>query len=220
MSAFIYKYNLKFFYWYYRYFHCFQECVQFVTCPELLVTLLCVEALEDNEIVIIENVLHIGRINNIKLKADLEPLTPATIVSRTSNRIMLINMLCALPWTIVILTTSIRLISFQLNVCLMDAENFSRLPLSQYEEDNVLRELNKALLGFRQKQQQRLHHNLHQPITRRLSPIGESFSTTPTENGNTMSKQVGISNVSSNKRNDKMKKKSNYRAAPYNDNVW
>lgn len=84
----------------------------------------------------------------------------------------------------------------------MDAENFSRLPLSQYEEDNVLRELNKALLGFRQKQQQRLHHNLHQPIARRLSPIGESFSTTPTENGNTMSKQVGISNVPSNKRND------------------
>lgn len=32
----------------------------------------------------------------------------------------------------------------------MDAENYSEYPDSQFEEDNVLRELNKCLLAFRQ----------------------------------------------------------------------
>lgn len=32
----------------------------------------------------------------------------------------------------------------------MDAENYSNYPESQFEEDNVLRELNKCLLAFRQ----------------------------------------------------------------------
>lgn len=32
----------------------------------------------------------------------------------------------------------------------MDAENYSSFPDSQFEEDNVLRELNKCLLAFRQ----------------------------------------------------------------------
>jgi Poly (ADP-ribose) glycohydrolase (PARG). len=66
----------------------------------------------------------------------------------------------------------------------MDAENYSRLPLSQYEEDNVLRELNKALLGFRQKTVPTYKPVTHQPKTRRLSPIGESFSSTPPETEN------------------------------------
>lgn len=59
----------------------------------------------------------------------------------------------------------------------MDAENYLRLPLSQFEEDNMLREMNKALLAFRQ--QAPLQPS--QPVTRRLSPIGESFSSTPPE---------------------------------------
>lgn len=54
---------------------CFQECVQFVTCPELLITLLCAEALEDNEVVIVENVTHVSRVSNMRLKADLEPFS-------------------------------------------------------------------------------------------------------------------------------------------------
>lgn len=33
----------------------------------------------------------------------------------------------------------------------MDPEDYSKLPASQFEEDNVLRELNKCLLAFRQK---------------------------------------------------------------------
>lgn len=32
----------------------------------------------------------------------------------------------------------------------MDAEDYSTYPASQFEEDNVLRELNKCLLAFRQ----------------------------------------------------------------------
>lgn len=32
----------------------------------------------------------------------------------------------------------------------MDAEDYSNYPESQFEEDNVLRELNKCLLAFRQ----------------------------------------------------------------------
>lgn len=32
----------------------------------------------------------------------------------------------------------------------MDAENYTHYPVNQFEEDNVLRELNKCLLGFRQ----------------------------------------------------------------------
>lgn len=55
-------------------------------------------------------------------------------------------------------------------MCCMDAEDYSDLPLRQYEEDNILRELNKALIGFLQPE-----------AARRLSPIGESFSSTPPE---------------------------------------
>lgn len=32
----------------------------------------------------------------------------------------------------------------------MDAENYSEYPITQFEEDNILRELNKCLLAFRQ----------------------------------------------------------------------
>lgn len=65
----------------------------------------------------------------------------------------------------------------------MDPENYKHFPISQYEEDNVLRELNKLLLGFQQKQ---LRNNeplevQRAPQQRRLSPIGESISSTPPE---------------------------------------
>jgi poly(ADP-ribose) glycohydrolase len=90
-------------------------------------------------------------------------------------------------------------------MCCIDAEDYSRLPLAQYEEDNVLRELNKSLLGFRQRKSLQIPAecstaaSLRQdgegdigPSTRRLSPIGESFSSTSPEiediskKGNTM----------------------------------
>lgn len=42
------------------------------------------------------------------------------------------------------------MLSVQVSICLMDPEDYSSYPISQFEEDNVLRELNKCLLAFRQ----------------------------------------------------------------------
>ncbi|XP_052121802.1 uncharacterized protein LOC113212013 isoform X1 [Frankliniella occidentalis] len=129
-----------------------QEAVQFTTCPELVAVLLRVEALEDNEALIVENLLQVARIADPRQRATFEPVSGSVLLS----------------------------------VCCVDAENYRRLPLSQFEEDNVLRELNKALLGFRQHRwvappqppeaaPTREHHQ------RRLSPIGESFSSTQSD---------------------------------------
>ncbi|KAJ8871888.1 hypothetical protein PR048_028228 [Dryococelus australis] len=120
-----------------------QESIQFCTHPEILPVMQFVEALEDNEVLMVEGVLQVSRISDPHVRAIFEPIYKPSLVS----------------------------------VCCMDAENYMRLPLSQFEEDNILRELNKALLAFRQQ------HKLPppQPISRRLSPIGESFSSMPTE---------------------------------------
>lgn len=65
-------------------------------------------------------------------------------------------------------------------MCLLDAEDYSDLPVRQYEEDNVLRELNKAYLGFR--------HPLATTTARkatsggmeeRLPPVGASRDSSP-----------------------------------------
>lgn len=52
----------------------------------------------------------------------------------------------------------------------MDAEDYSALPLGQWEEDNVLRELNKSLLAFQQAPMK--SRDSQQRQERRLSPIG------------------------------------------------
>ncbi|XP_023940123.1 uncharacterized protein LOC112047282 isoform X2 [Bicyclus anynana] len=72
-------------------------------------------------------------------------------------------------------------------VCLMDPEDYSALPLSQLEEDNILRELNKCLLAF---QQTPMKSREIQKLERRLSPIGESFSQTPEVETTVMIKQA------------------------------
>ena len=54
-------------------------------------------------------------------------------------------------------------------MCLIDAEDYSDLPIRQYEEDNVLRELNKCYLGFQQESLQR------------LPPVGASRNASPTQ---------------------------------------
>lgn len=83
----------------------------------MITILLYVEALEDNEVVFIENVRQFNRIlTDSNKKPFLESMEQPKKVS----------------------------------VCLMDAENYSKYPESQFEEDNVLRELNKCLLAFRQ----------------------------------------------------------------------
>ncbi|XP_026466717.1 uncharacterized protein LOC113370260 [Ctenocephalides felis] len=73
----------------------------------------------------------------------------------------------------------------EISVCCMDPEDYSKLPASQFEEDNVLRELNKCLLAFRQKPSvvnESLESKSSEPehcSHRRLSPIGESICNTP-----------------------------------------
>lgn len=70
--------------------------------------------------------------------------------------------------------------TFQVTICCIDADDYTKLPIGQYEEDNILRELNKCLLGFQQKQ---TRNNENQNTNaqssfihrRRLSPIGESM---------------------------------------------
>ena len=58
-------------------------------------------------------------------------------------------------------------------MCLLDAEDYSDLPIRQYEEDNVLRELNKAYLGFRQPERS------SGSIEKRLPPVGASRDSSP-----------------------------------------
>ncbi|XP_043787326.1 uncharacterized protein LOC122712071 isoform X2 [Apis laboriosa] len=132
-----------------------QETVHIVTHPEMLVAILSVEALEDNEVLIVEGVRHISRINDPRNRAIFEALAKPNIVT----------------------------------ICCIDPEDYSQLPLSQFEEDNILREMNKSLLGFRQRH---IPSSPTDPVksesdiditvgSRRLSPIGESFSSTPSE---------------------------------------
>ncbi|XP_011303970.1 uncharacterized protein [Fopius arisanus] len=131
-----------------------QESVHISTHPEILAVILSVEALEDNEVLIVEGARHISRINDPKNKAVYESIPNPNPIT----------------------------------VCCMDPEDYSKLPLSQFEEDNVLREMNKSLLAFRQR------HTPDSPTdtiksdsdadgcpARRLSPIGESFSSASPE---------------------------------------
>ncbi|KAG6452676.1 hypothetical protein O3G_MSEX007713 [Manduca sexta] len=121
-----------------------QESLSMFMMPELLSTMLSVEALEDNEVLKVENVRMFSRIYDKKQKTNVEILEEPKTVT----------------------------------VCLMDAEDYSALPLGQWEEDNVLRELNKCLLAFQQTPMKSKENARHE---RRLSPIGESFSHTPPE---------------------------------------
>ncbi|KYN32482.1 Poly(ADP-ribose) glycohydrolase [Trachymyrmex septentrionalis] len=132
-----------------------QETVHVATHPEILAAIISVEALEDNEVLIIEGVRHMSRINDPRHKAIFEGISKPNVVT----------------------------------VCCIDPEDYSRLPLTQYEEDNILREMNKSLLGFRQRHvpsspTDPIKSELEAEIglgSRRLSPIGESFSSTPPE---------------------------------------
>lgn len=93
-----------------------QESIIMSTCPELLAAMIYVEALEDNEALIVENARQVTRIvdprNRVLVEKFAEPQ--------------------------------------KTDYCCIDAENYKLLPFHQYEEDNILRELNKCLLGFRQ----------------------------------------------------------------------
>lgn len=131
-----------------------QESTLIITHPELLILVLFVESLEDNESYLAENVLQVSRIVDPKVKAKLERLEKPRLKA---------SLIC------------------------IDAECYKTFPPSQYEEDNCLRELNKCLLAFRQntcapmssKLLRILSNNSHNSREHRgrLSPIGESFTT-------------------------------------------
>ncbi|CAH0406054.1 unnamed protein product [Chilo suppressalis] len=97
-------------------------------------------------------------------------------------------------------------------VCLMDAEDYSKLPLGQWEEDNVLREMNKCLLAFQQTPMKSPRHE------RRLSPIGESFSHTPPEVEATVVVKQASSCSTINSFNSRSPSPQNYCAATINLN--
>lgn len=65
-------------------------------------------------------------------------------------------------------------------MCLIDAEDYSDLPVRQYEEDNVLRELNKAYLAFRQHYPQAAAPTPGADGKQRLAPVGASRDSSPT----------------------------------------
>ncbi|CAG9771985.1 unnamed protein product [Ceutorhynchus assimilis] len=79
------------------------------------------------------------------------------------------------------------------NICCLDADDYTKLPIGQYEEDNILRELNKCLLAFQQKKidqdQNTSNSNSSTSYTytqrhRRLSPIGESIGSNQSDGTN------------------------------------
>ncbi|CAF4780126.1 unnamed protein product [Pieris macdunnoughi] len=100
------------------------------------------------------------------------------------------------------------------NVCLMDAEDYSALPASQWEEDNILRELNKSLLAFHQSPT-KTRDSKHD---RRLSPIGESFSLSPTDVEATVMIKQASSCSTINSVNSRSPSPQNYCAATLNLN--
>ncbi|XP_026323757.1 uncharacterized protein LOC113233028 isoform X2 [Hyposmocoma kahamanoa] len=99
-------------------------------------------------------------------------------------------------------------------VCMMDAEDYSALPLGQFEEDNVLRELNKCLLAFQQTPMKSRDNPRHE---RRLSPI-ESFSHTPPEVEATVILKQASSCSTINSYNSRSPSPQNYCAATLNIN--
>lgn len=64
-------------------------------------------------------------------------------------------------------------------MCLIDAEDYSDLPVRQYEEDNVLRELNKSYLGFHQVYQDVGSVSQQPQMQQRLPPVGASRDSSP-----------------------------------------
>lgn len=63
----------------------------------------------------------------------------------------------------------------------MDAENYSTFPDSQFEEDNVLRELNKCLLAFRQNTTCPIIPKNAPRINRRMNSMSSIESTLDSE---------------------------------------
>ncbi|CAG0922472.1 unnamed protein product [Notodromas monacha] len=117
------------------------EVTTMITRPELMVTMCCVEALEDNESLTVDGTRQFSDIR-VTVSPTSEDLTGSRKVEDVD--------------------------STECKLCLIDAEDFSECPVSQFEEIWILRELNKAVIGFDSPDE-----NV------RLSPLGESRSGSP-----------------------------------------
>ena len=92
----------------------------------------------------------------------------------------------------------------QTPMCLIDAEDYSDLPIRQYEEDNVLRELNKAYLGFSQHYPQAAESQTitlvpqtkaqqqQEQLQQRLPPVGASRDSSPSSHSRQASTIIGM----------------------------
>ncbi|XP_029662380.1 WD repeat and FYVE domain-containing protein 3 isoform X2 [Formica exsecta] len=101
---------------------CVQEEIRFVICPELMVTMLVTEELDDTEALIVSGIerysKYEGYSNTFKWKGDFVDETPRDDSCRRMTSIVAIDAL------------------------------YFRQPLLQFKIDNITRELNKAYVGF------------------------------------------------------------------------
>ncbi|XP_065578534.1 uncharacterized protein LOC136038949 isoform X2 [Artemia franciscana] len=95
-----------------------QETLMFSMHPEMLAQCLWTECLEDNEALHIEGLQRISTLKESD-KVVFDPGVPTYLVGHHNI----------------------------VTICI-DAEDYSDCPLKQYEEDNILRELNKSYLGY------------------------------------------------------------------------
>ncbi|XP_046461885.1 uncharacterized protein LOC124208188 isoform X2 [Daphnia pulex] len=154
-----------------------QECAAFSSHPELLSLLPYVESLEDNEAITASGLCTYSIIHDLKNKAVFEAAAAAGQQTATTKT------------TTTSTTTPIQQVTLtQTPMCLIDAEDYSDLPIRQYEEDNVLRELNKAYLGFSQHypdaavaglEQQQQQQQPQEQLQQRLPPVGASRDSSP-----------------------------------------
>lgn len=98
---------------------CVQEEIRFLICPELIISRLFTERLQDNEVLVIEG---FERYSNYKGYAHTFQFDGDCQDDNLGNR-------------------------FNSTLVVMDALQF-RSPSSQYREENIVRELNKAYIGF------------------------------------------------------------------------
>ncbi|XP_046652893.1 uncharacterized protein LOC124343574 isoform X2 [Daphnia pulicaria] len=147
-----------------------QECAAFSSHPELLSLLPYVESLEDNEAITASGLCTYSIIHDLKNKAVFDAAAAAGQQTATTKATT---------------TTPIQQVTLtQTPMCLIDAEDYSDLPIRQYEEDNVLRELNKAYLGFSQHYPDAAAAGLEQQqpqeqLQQRLPPVGASRDSSP-----------------------------------------
>ncbi|XP_045024136.1 uncharacterized protein LOC116923912 isoform X3 [Daphnia magna] len=127
-----------------------QECAAFSSHPELLSLLPYVESLEDNEAITASGLCTYSIIHDLKNKAVFDATAgQQTTTANAATKTALTTTSAAT--TSPISSSSLQQVTqAQTAMCLIDAEDYSDLPIRQYEEDNVLRELNKAYLGFGQ----------------------------------------------------------------------